>query len=128
MGSTLSKIRGSLVTRPMQRYNIESRTEKLLEKDQVKDSIFVHIEALYRYTLYRQVVPRAAPKFKSDRELLEEIRRTQPEIAEAATKKDQQLHKNLQDVSVGMQRFSDSCHILLCNKFMIIAFLNFRFS
>ena len=72
--------------------------------------------------LYRQVVPRAAPKFKSDRELLEEIRRTQPEIAEAATKKDQQLHKNLQDVSVGMQIYS---YII---RSLIIAFLNFRFS
>ena len=42
--------------------------------------------------------PRPAPKFRSDKELLEEIRRTQPEIAEAATKKDEHLHKNLQDV------------------------------
>ena len=33
MGSALTKMRGSLVTRPMQRYNIESRTEKLMEKD-----------------------------------------------------------------------------------------------
>ena len=45
-----------------------------------------------------QVVARPAPKFKSDREMLEEIRRTQPEISEAATKKDEQLHKRLQDV------------------------------
>jgi len=76
----MTKMRGSLVTRTMQRYNIESRTEKLLEKD--------------------QVVPRPAPKFRSDKELLEEIRRTQPEIAEAATKKDDHFHKRLQDVFV----------------------------
>ena len=44
------------------------------------------------------MIPRPAPKFRSDKELLEEIRRTQPEIAEAATKKDEHLHKNLQDV------------------------------
>ena len=34
MGAAMTKMRGSLVTRTMQRYNIESRTEKLLEKDQ----------------------------------------------------------------------------------------------
>ena len=34
MGSAVTKMRGALVTRPMQRYNIESRTEKLMEKDE----------------------------------------------------------------------------------------------
>ena len=51
------------------------------------------------------MVPRPAPKFRSDKELLEEIRRTQPEIAEAATKKDDHFHKRLQDVRMYMHSF-----------------------
>ena len=52
------------------------------------------------------MIPRPAPKFRSDKELLEEIRRTQTEIAEAATKKDERLHKNLQDVRIFIHSFS----------------------
>ena len=63
-GQTFSKLRGSLVTRPMQRFNIEARTEKLLKKEK----------------------PTLAPKHQSDQELLDKIREQRPEIAEAAIK------------------------------------------
>ena len=78
MGATVSKIRGSLITRPMQRFNIDARTDKLLAKEK----------------------PLAAPKFESDQHILEEIRKERPEIAEAATKKDSQLLGRLKDVYV----------------------------
>lgn len=74
-------MRGALVTRPMQRFNIDSRTEKLLARDK----------------------PIQAPKFQSDRELLEEIRRDRPEIVEAAIKKDDKLLQRLNSVFVTSQ-------------------------
>ena len=51
-GQAFSKLRGSLITRPMQRFNIEARTEKLLKKEK----------------------PIVAPKHLSDQELVEKIR------------------------------------------------------
>jgi len=75
-GQTFSKLRGSLITRPMQRFNIEARTEKLLKKEK----------------------PIAAPKHLSDQELVEKIREERPEIAEAALKKDDILLERLKDV------------------------------
>lgn len=75
-GQAFSKLRGSLVTRPMQRFNIEPRTEKLL----------------------RQEKPIPAPKHQSDQELLETIREERPEIVEAAVKKDEILLDRLKDV------------------------------
>jgi hypothetical protein len=78
MGQALGKVRGALVTRPLQRYNIEARAEAVFEKD--------------------QATPRRAPQFKSDRDLLEEIRRTNPAIAEAAARKDDVLHGRLKEV------------------------------
>ncbi len=87
MGGVLGKMRGHLVTRPMQRYNIESRAEKVLERD--------------------AAVPRPAPKFQSDRELLQEIRRMNPAVAEAAAKKDADLHSRLKEVRATANRPSN---------------------
>lgn len=78
MGQTISKLRGSLVTRPIQRFNIESRTEKLLKEDKAI----------------------RAPQFPSNEELVENIRRERPDIIEAASKKDTNLLKKLEDVYV----------------------------
>ena len=75
-GQAFSKLRGSLITRPMQRFNIEARTEKLLKKEK----------------------PIVAPKHLSDQELVEKIREERPEIAEAALKKDDILLERLKDV------------------------------
>lgn len=77
-GQAFSKLRGSLVTRPIQRFNIENRTEKLLSKDK----------------------PKSAPKFAADANILEEIRKTRPDIAEATSKKDVELLARLKDVYV----------------------------
>ncbi|HIE83069.1 MAG TPA: hypothetical protein EYQ00_04125 [Dehalococcoidia bacterium] len=78
MGQTISKARGHFITRPIQRFNIESRTDKLLQREK----------------------PVQAPRFESDRQLLEEIRRDRPDIAKAAMSKDEALHGRLQRVFV----------------------------
>ena len=88
MGQLASKVRGAVLTRPLQRFNIESRTERLLERD--------------------AQVPRAAPKFPSDEALLKKIRESNPEIAEAASKKDQLLHKRLEKVLLFFRAFLSS--------------------
>ena len=77
-GQALSKMRGSLITRPMQRFNIEARTDKILNKEKSVSS----------------------PKYPSDKELLEEIRQDRPEIVEAATKKDTEFLSKLQNIYV----------------------------
>ena len=78
MGKVGSKFRGALVTRPAQRFNIESRTDRLLDQD--------------------VVTARPAPKFPSDANLLDQIRANNPEISEAAKKKDVELHTRLKSV------------------------------
>lgn len=78
MGQQLSRIRGALITRPVQRFNIEARTEKLLKQEKSTP----------------------APMYEADKELLEQIKRERPEIAEAATKKDDVLLKRLEQVYV----------------------------
>jgi len=77
-GQTLSKLRGSLITRPIQRFNIESRTEKLLKEEK----------------------PLRAPHYPSTEELVENIRRERPDIIEESSKKDTDLLKKLQNVYV----------------------------
>ena len=77
-GQTLSKLRGSLITRPIQRFNIESRTEKLLKEEK----------------------PIRAPHYPSTEELVENIRRERPDIIEESSKKDTDLLKKLQNVYV----------------------------
>ena len=76
-GQTFSKLRGSLVTRPMQRFNIEARTDKILKKEK-----------------------NLSPKYPSDKELLESIRQDRPEVVDAATKKDTELLSKLQNIYV----------------------------
>lgn len=77
MGGSLSRIRGSLIKRPVQRYNAENRAQKVLQKG-----------------------PKASPKYASDEEFLAELRRTNPGISEAAHKKHLDLHERLKQVYV----------------------------
>ncbi len=77
----MSKVRGHFFTRTVQRFNIESRTDKLLAREK----------------------PITAPQFKSDRELLAEIRKTRPDIVDAATKKDADLLNKLKTVYVSSE-------------------------
>ena len=76
MCKNLSKLRGQLITRPMQRFNIESRTEKLLNRDK----------------------PIPAPKYQTDIELLDKVRRANPEILEETRKRDPELENRLKQV------------------------------
>lgn len=83
MGNKASRIFGTVVRRPMQRYNVERRAEKVVTK--IQDP---------------QAASMRAPMYQTDTELLEEIRRTNPEIAESAVKKDIHLHDRLMSVYV----------------------------
>ena len=86
MGQTIAKFRAHHVTRRLQRYNIDSRTEKLLNKEK----------------------PKTAPKFQSDKELLELIRKDMPQIVEAANKKDTELLQKLDSIYVTSEDPDDS--------------------
>ena len=72
----MSKLRGQLITRPMQRYNIESRTEKVLSQEK----------------------PTPAPKYQTDLDLLEKIRTENPEILEETRTRNFLLDKRLKEV------------------------------
>ena len=76
MGKTLSKLRGHMITRSVQRFNIEHRTEKLLARDK----------------------PIQAPKFQSDIDLLEKVRRENPEILQETRSRDPLLEDRLKQV------------------------------
>ena len=76
MGQTVSKLRGHLITRPLQRFNIDSRTEKLLNREK----------------------PIPAPKFRSDVEALEKLRAQHPEVLEEVQKRDAVLEERLKRV------------------------------
>ena len=76
MGKTLSKLRGHMITRSVQRFNIEQRTEKLLARDK----------------------PIQAPKFQSDIDLLEKVRRENPEILQETRSRDPLLEDRLKQV------------------------------
>ena len=78
MGATVSKIRGALITRPLQRFNIDARTEKLLAKEQ----------------------PKRAPRFEQDEQLLDRIRQENLQVTEAEIEKDGDHHKRLEEVFV----------------------------
>jgi len=83
MGGRLSRVWGSVVTRPIQRYAVEERAEKVITK-------FADPAAQ----------PVRAPMFPSDADLLDKLRTAQPQISEAAHKKDDHHHTRLKDVFV----------------------------
>ena len=77
MGSIGSRIRGTVMTRPLQRWNVETRAEKVISKEK----------------------PVAAPMYPSDEEFLQNLRRTNPNLTELVHKKDPKLHERLKEVS-----------------------------
>ena len=82
MGKTLSKLRGQMITRPIQRFNIESRTEKILSQEK----------------------PTPAPKYQTDIDLLQKIRHENPEILEETRNRNSLLDQRLKQVWQGTIR------------------------
>jgi len=83
MGNKASRVYGTLIKRPLQRYNVEYRAEKVVKK--IEDP---------------SAAAMRAPMYQSDAELLEEIRRQNPTMAEQAVRKDDDLHHRLKSVYV----------------------------
>jgi len=83
MGNAASRVYGFVVRRPLQRYNVDSRAEKVVKK--IEDPTAPAMRA---------------PMYQSDAELLEELRKTNPGMAENAVKKDADLYSRLKDVYV----------------------------
>ncbi len=78
----MSRVRGHVITRPLQRYNIEARTERVLDKD-----------------------PKPAPKYASDVKAREKLRTEHPEIVDAIKKKDDVLNERLKKVEIRFHNF-----------------------
>lgn len=83
MGQKISRIYGTVVTRPLQRYNVEHRAAK--EISRIEDPVGPALRA---------------PMYSSDRELLEQIRESNPLLSEATHRKHDDLHARLRDVYV----------------------------
>ena len=83
MGNSASRVWGAVVRRPLQRYNVDHRAEKVVNKIQDPKAAAMR-----------------APMYQSDAELLEEIRKTNPGMAEDAVRKDGPLHDRLKAVYV----------------------------
>jgi len=83
MGNKVSRVYGSLVRRPLQRFNAEHRAEKKITEFSDPSASAVR-----------------APMYKADAELLEKLREFKPELAESQVKKDPELHSRLRDVYV----------------------------
>jgi len=83
MGNQVSRIYGAVVKRPMQRFNVDHRAEKVINK--IEDPL---------------AAPMRAPMYKTDSDLLDEIRKTKPEVADSAVKKNDELHNRLRSVFV----------------------------
>jgi len=81
MGSGFSRVIGTVWKRPLQRYNVEARAER--ELDRGKETA------------------KRAPRFLSDEQLLSQLRENQPEQLKEVTKtKDSGLHSMLKQVYV----------------------------
>ena len=63
MGNAVSRVYGAVVKRPLQRYNVEHRAEKLITKFEDPTA-----------------APQRAPMYKSDADMMEEIRKTEDGI------------------------------------------------
>jgi len=83
MGQTISRVYGSLVKRPVQRFNIENRAFKVLDKIENPN------EKAMR-----------APMFQSDKEILDQVRKTTPNLELEVQRKDKELEDRLKDVYV----------------------------
>ena len=63
MGNAVSRVYGAVVKRPLQRYNVEHRAEKLITKFEDPTA-----------------APHRAPMYKADADLMEEVRKTEEGI------------------------------------------------
>jgi len=86
MGQAASRVYGSLIKRPAQRYNIEHRASKVISKIEDPNSPAMR-----------------APMFQTDKDILENVRRSNPELGSEMKRKDEALHSNLKDVYVTSQ-------------------------
>jgi len=83
LGNSVSRVYGAVVKRPLQRYNVEHRAEKVINKIQDPDAPAMR-----------------SPMYQSDAALLDEIRKTNPGMAESAVRRDGSLHQRLKSVYV----------------------------
>jgi len=83
MGAQVSRVYGFVVRRPLQRYNVEHRAEKMVKKFEDPAA-----------------APYRAPMYKSDAEVLEAVRRDNPELLQEVAMKDDPLHDRLKTVYV----------------------------
>jgi len=83
MGNQVTRVYGYLVKRPLQRFNVDNRAEKMIDK--FEDPV---------------AKPHRAPMYKSDADLLEEVRRENPQLLDTAMKKDEELYDRLKSVYV----------------------------
>jgi len=83
MGQVASKVWGSVVRRPLQRYNVEDRAHKLADK--MEDP---------------SAAPLRAPMYKSDASVLDHVRENYPEVAKQTKRHDSELHERLKSVYV----------------------------
>lgn len=83
MGQQVSRVFGFAVKRPLQRYNVEHRAAAEIAR--IEDP---------------KGPAMRAPMFDSDKQLLEQLRHSNPELAKANVRKDQDLHTRLRDVYI----------------------------
>jgi len=83
MGQQISRVYGYVIKRPIQRFNIENRAFKVLDK--IEDP--------------KEKAMRA-PMFQSDKEILEQVRKTTPNLETEVQRKDSDLDDRLKDVYV----------------------------
>jgi hypothetical protein len=83
MGGIPSRISGHFFTRTKQRFNIESRTEKLLKQDKLPP----------------------APRYQSDEETIQKVRQELPSALDEIRTKDINLHESLKQVSLKSTSF-----------------------
>ncbi|XP_040573844.1 NADH dehydrogenase [ubiquinone] 1 alpha subcomplex assembly factor 4 [Lepeophtheirus salmonis] len=78
MGGVASRVKGHIWTRNVQRFNIESRTHKLLDKEK----------------------PTPAPKYSVDTQYLKDLRKSEPHISKELGSIDFELSQRLKEVYV----------------------------
>ncbi len=86
MGSAVSKVRGAVFTRPLQRFNAEERAHKVLDREAGAGV---------------GGKPTPAPKFPADQQRLQELRETDPQVQDGLLhRKDSSLDQRLKEVFV----------------------------
>lgn len=83
MGQQVSRVYGSLVKRPIQRYNVEHRAQKVISKIENPNAPAMR-----------------APMYQTDRQILDQIRQSNPDLGKDIKRRDDVLHTHLRDVYV----------------------------